>query len=180
MDDDYIKKVLGGDTTSFRYFITKYKHMAFTVAISIVKDEFIAEEIVQDAFVNVFRALKGFNNKSRFSTWFYKIVVNEAYRRLKKIKSSKIIYVENFSKEVPENGNKLVQENDEQIQRINFALKRLSANESLVLRLFYLQEESIKEVRAITGWSESKVKMTLSRARKSLHIQMTKLTKFSR
>lgn len=45
----------------------------------------------------------------------------------------------------------------------------LPPNESLALRLFYLEEENIKEVAEITGWSISKVKVTLHRARNNMY-----------
>jgi hypothetical protein len=46
MDELYIDKVCSGDTNSFRYFLIKYKDMAFSIAISVIKDEFFAEEVV--------------------------------------------------------------------------------------------------------------------------------------
>ena len=49
---------------------------------------------------------------------------------------------------------------------INKALEQLSPNESLALRLFYLEEESVKDVSEITGWSEENVKVILHRGRK--------------
>ncbi len=87
MDEIYIKKVCDGDKDSFRYFVKQYKDMAFSIAISIVKDEFLAQEVSQDAFIKAYKALSSFNHKSKFSTWFYRIVVNEAFMNLKKRKN---------------------------------------------------------------------------------------------
>lgn len=60
---------------------------------------------------------------------------------------------------------------------INETLKCLSANESLVLRLFYLNENHIDEICEMTGWAESKVKVLLHRARKNMEILLRKLLK---
>lgn len=174
MDDIYIKKVCDGDTESFRYFLSKYKDMAFTVAVSVVKDEFTAEEVVQDAFLKAFNGLKSFNGKSKFSTWFYRIVTNEAFSRLRKLKKEVVSFVEEFEQELRDESALLSLQEEEQVYYINEVLKKLSPNESLVLRLFYLQEENIKEVCEITGWSESKVKVTLFRARKNMHSVLVK------
>ena len=76
MDESYIQKVLNGDIKSFRYFVDKYKHLLFSTSMRIIKDEQIAEEAVQDAFLKAFQGLNGFKGKSKFSTWLYKIVVN--------------------------------------------------------------------------------------------------------
>ena len=54
---------------------------------------------------------------------------------------------------------------DDQRYYINEALKLLSANESLALRLFYLGENSIEEITEITGWTNSNIKVILHRAR---------------
>jgi len=58
---------------------------------------------------------------------------------------------------------------------VNEVLKVMSPNESLVLRLFYLNENSISEICEMTGWEKSKVKVTLHRARKSMEEKLNKL-----
>ena len=80
MDDFYIRKVLSGDIQAFRYFVKEYKDMAFSVAMSVVKEEFAAEEAVQDAFLKSFKALGSFNQQSKFSFLFYRIVLRDRYK----------------------------------------------------------------------------------------------------
>jgi RNA polymerase sigma factor (sigma-70 family) len=168
MDSDYIRQVLAGDTDAFRYFIQTYRDMAFTIAMSILKDENSAKEVVNDAFVNAYKALSKFKQSSKFSTWFYRIVVNEALRRLKTQKTEKIDFIENYDAGPATEDLDLPLEATERKMLINEALDRLPPDESLVLRLFYLEECSIKEVETITGWSSSKVKVSLHRARKHM------------
>lgn len=79
VEDLYIKKVLNGDTEAFRYFVTTYKNLAFSVAISGVKNEFTAADVVQESFVRAFENLKSFRGDSKFSTWFFRIVINESF-----------------------------------------------------------------------------------------------------
>ncbi|MES2005411.1 MAG: RNA polymerase sigma factor [Bacteroidota bacterium] len=177
MDDLYIKKVCSGDRDAFRYFVKKYKDMAFSVALSVVKDEFVAQEIVQDAFVKAYRNLGSFSNKSRFSTWFYRIVTNEALMRLKKVKKELISFTEEYPAEIADESFLLEIAKEERAYLVNEALQRLSPKESLVLRLFYLEEENIKEVCEITGWTEANTKVLLHRARKSLFTVLTQLMK---
>lgn len=177
MDEIYIRKVCEGDTESFRYFLKQYKDMAFSVAISVVKDEFIAEEVVQDAFMKAFNALKSFNRQSKFSTWFYRIVSNESFMRLKKMKRDIISFNPDYNNDIADESVLLSLQADEQTYLINEALKKLPPNESLALRLFYLEEESIKAVCEITGWSESNTKVILHRARKNMLIAVNQLMK---
>ena len=177
MDDIFISKVCNGDQEAFRYFLREYKDMAFSVAMSVVKDEFIAQEVVQDAFVKAFNALKSFNRQSKFSTWFYRIVVNEALTRLKKLKREIVSFNSDYDNEIGDESILESLKHEEQVHLINEALKKLPSNESLALRLFYLQEESIKEVCEITGWSESGTKVLLHRGRKNMFIVLSKLMK---
>jgi RNA polymerase sigma factor (sigma-70 family) len=168
MDSEYIRQVLAGDTNAFRYFIQTYRDMAFSIAMSILKDENSAKEVVNDAFVNAYKALSKFKQSSKFSTWFYRIVVNEALRRLKDRKLEKIDFVDDYDAGPATQDLILPLEERERKILINEALDRLPPDESLVLRLFYLEECSIKEVETITGWSSSKVKVSLHRARKRM------------
>ena len=176
-DDLNIRKVLNGDEGAFRYFITEYKDMAFTVAISVVKEQNIAQEVVQDAFLKAFKSLHSFKKEALFSTWFYRIVVNEALMRLKKMKRDILIFSPDCDRDVRDESVFFSLEEPEQSHLINEALKKLSPNESLVLRLFYLQEENLRSVGDITGMSVANVKVTLHRARKNMFRLISQLKK---
>jgi len=163
----YLRKLINGDESGFRYFIKAYQDMAFTLAVSIVKDDFIAQEVSQDAFIKAFRAIKSFNQQSAFKTWFYRIVVNEAFARLKKSKKDILLFCDEYETDVALEDGLDINDN-EKLEMVNEAFKLMPANEGLVLRLFYLEEESIKEVSAITGWTEGNIKVLLHRARKRM------------
>lgn len=170
MESAYIQKVLDGDTQAFRYFIEKYRNMAYTLAFSIVKDSPVAEEVTQDAFLRAYNSLGKFEGRAKFSTWLYKIVTNEGLKRLRK-KGFK--YAEDISElnslEYAEI-NTSISELTEQEQRfyINKGLEKLLPNDSLVLRLFYLDEQNLNEIMDITGFSKTNIKTILHRARKRL------------
>ena len=170
MDNHYIQKILSGDTDSFRYFIKKYKDIGYSLAMSVVKDEYLAEEVLQISFINAFNAYTAFKGKSKFSTWFYRILINEAFKALKK--QGKVINLNNefFGNQIPEvDYFTLNIEKEDQKHYINEALKKIPANESLALRLFYLEECSIEEITEITGWTCSNIKVILHRAR--IHVR---------
>ena len=169
MDSVYIKKVLDGGTEDFRYFIQKYKDLAFSVAVSVVKNEFDAEEVVQEAFIKAFQNLKSFRGKSEFKTWFYRIVINEAFKRIQKEKNEILLPTDQNLPEVEDFTDTFKGMNaDEQGILVNESLKKIPPQESLSLRLFYLEGNTIKEITNLTGWSEANVKVILHRARKHL------------
>jgi len=169
MDDIYIQKILNGDTEAFRFIIRNYKDMAYSLAMSIVKDEFTAQEVLQTSFVKTFSNLATFKGKSKFTTWLYRIVINEAFKVLKKKGNSNIIYGELSANAAYEIDDLTLQiDEDEKRYYINEALKKLSPKESLALRLFYLEENSIEEIIEITGWTCSNIKVILHRARTNM------------
>jgi len=169
MDSVYIKKVTEGSTEDFRYFIQKYKDLAFSVAVSVVKNEFDAEEVVQESFIKAFKNLKSFRGKSEFKTWFYRIVINEAFKRMQKTKTEIILPTNLNLPEVEDFTDTFRGMNaNEQQFLISESLKKIPPKESLSLQLFYLEENSIGEISNITGWSEANIKVILHRARKHL------------
>ncbi len=169
-DGEYINKVLSGDVHAFRYFLENYKDMAFNIAVSIIKDDHYAEEIVQDAYMKAFNGLKSFNRTSQFKSWFYRIIVNESFQRLRKIKKDNSI-LEGKKDQEPYIEPDIEPENSkmEQVSRI---MRSLPVKESLVLNLFYLEENTLKEISEITGWTIANIKVLLHRARKSVRTQL--------
>jgi len=163
----YLRKLVNGEEVAFGYFIKTYQDMAFTLAVSIVKDDFVAQEVSQDAFIKAFGAIKSFNQQSAFKTWFYRIVVNEAFAWLKRSKKDKLLFCEEYETDVADE-DELDLNDNEKLEMVNEAFKLMPPNESLVLRLYYLEEESVKEVSAITGWTEANIKVLLHRARKRM------------
>lgn len=181
MDEIYIQRILEGDSDAYRFLISKYKDMAYSIAISIIKNEYDAEEILQISFVNAFNHLSSFKKKSKFSTWLTKIIINESFKKLK-IQKNEIV---DFKDYPPDYSNEnlsilLKLEEDDQKFYINEALKHLSAKDSLILKLFYLEQNSIEEVREITGWSVSDIKVRLFRARIRLKHVLTEVFKLDK
>lgn len=170
MDDEYMDRVLSGDTRAYRYFLATYKNLAFNIAVSIVKDDQYAEEIVQDAFMKAFAGLKTFKRTTTFKNWFYRIVVNESFQRLRKLKKNRFIQ---SVAEIEETTIESIQETQsEKVALILDKMKLLPANESLALTLFYQQEHSLKEISEITNWSMANTKVILHRARKNMRTHL--------
>lgn len=170
MDEVYIEKVIKGDTNAFQYFVKTYKDFAFSLSYSILKNESLTEDVVQEAFIKAFKGLKSFKGNARFQTWFGKIVINESLRNLKS-NTSQTVFLDEISAgdiEAVKGAVNLLKE-EEQKYYITTVLEDISPNESLALELFYLKENPIEEIRQMTGWSLSKTKMLLSRGRKSFY-----------
>ena len=70
------KKAQDGDRGAFRQLVERHQRRAFAIAIGLVRDEQDAREIVQEAFLRVYRGLDRFHGSSSFFTWLYRIVTN--------------------------------------------------------------------------------------------------------
>ncbi len=168
----YIKKILKGDVEQYTYFIDKYKDMAFTLAFRITKSREDAEEIVQDAFLKAYNGLRSFRADASFSTWLYKIVVNTSLTKTRK-KLSPVVHVD-----LAEGSTMLIDNTEmvyeglqqsEQRKIIEKVLAEMEIEDSLLLVLYYLNEQSIEEIRDITGIPAENIKMKLHRARKKMY-----------
>jgi len=74
-----IRAAASGDEQALRSLYDTHCHRAYALALRLTRSEADAEEAVQDAFLRAFRALGGFRAEARFSTWFFRIVVNRCH-----------------------------------------------------------------------------------------------------
>lgn len=169
MPDRYVEQVLDGDREAFRHIIRECSDGAYYLALSILKEEHASKDAVQSAFINAYTNLKTFRGKSTFKTWFHRIVVNEAYQLQRKQNRAHNVGEHELDL-IPEKENcqQLKEDTDHLKYYINESLHYMKPDESLALRLFYLEEHTLMEISEIAGWSESKVKVTLHRARKTM------------
>ena len=75
-DRGLIAKAQQGDRVAFRQLVERHQRRAFAIALSLVRDENDARELVQDAFLRVFKGLNSFQGGSSFFTWLYRIITN--------------------------------------------------------------------------------------------------------
>jgi RNA polymerase sigma-70 factor (ECF subfamily) len=83
-DRELIFQAQKGDHTAFRRLVERHQRRAFVIAMGLVRDENDARELVQDAFLRVYRNLNSFQGGSSFFTWLYRIVTNLAIDLMRK------------------------------------------------------------------------------------------------
>ena len=77
-DSELIAKINQSDAGSWELLMNRYSTKAYQIAYGILGNIDDSEEVTQDAFVRIYRALPKFRGDSEFSTWMYRIVVNQA------------------------------------------------------------------------------------------------------
>jgi RNA polymerase sigma-70 factor (ECF subfamily) len=73
-----LERILAGDSAAFAELMRKYNRRLYRVARSVLRDDTEAEDALQDAYLQAYRALPGFRGQSSLSTWLTRIVVNAA------------------------------------------------------------------------------------------------------
>jgi len=83
-DGELVKRVAGHDHEAFRVLMRRHNQMLYRAARSILKNEPEAEDAVQEAYLQAYRAMGDFRGDAKVSTWLVRIVVNESITRLHK------------------------------------------------------------------------------------------------
>ncbi len=91
-----IRKSVDGDHQAFRLLVESHQGIAYTIAYRFTKDEGESEDIVQEAFVKLWRSLSKYNSEYRVKTWLSKIVTNLCLDFLKSGRKKKMISENNF------------------------------------------------------------------------------------
>jgi len=90
-DAELARRIGERDERAFEAVMRAYNRMLYRLARSILKDDAEAEDAVQEAYLAAYRNIAGFRGGARLSTWLARIVINEAYGRLRKQKQSAVI-----------------------------------------------------------------------------------------
>jgi len=164
-DFSLIEKTLAGDQSAFEPLVNRHKAMAYNVALRIVGIEADAEEVAMDAFVKAYNNLKKFNQESKFTTWFYRIVTNQAlsFKRKKRIDT---VDIEKANAQVNHANGSLHQKENKLL--VAKAIHSLSEKDGTLLTLFYLKELSLDEISEMVELTANNVKVGVHRARKRL------------
>jgi RNA polymerase sigma-70 factor, ECF subfamily len=83
-DSELVKRVAARDHDAFRVLMKRHNQMLYRAARSILKNEPEAEDAVQEAYLQAYRAMGDFRGDAKVSTWLVRIVVNESITRLHK------------------------------------------------------------------------------------------------
>ncbi|MDR2473429.1 MAG: sigma-70 family RNA polymerase sigma factor [Tannerella sp.] len=170
-DNDYIRKILAGDTDCFAPLLERYSKQVFALAVRIVGNRLDAEEVTQDVFLKAFRSLSKFRGESSFSTWLYRIAYNVAVSTVRKqaidILSIDESVCDNIPDEITDDDNAIV--TDARINSLNCALDKLPPSDKAMLQMFYHDEKSMEDIAVIMQMTVTNVKTRIFRLRKKLY-----------
>jgi RNA polymerase sigma-70 factor (ECF subfamily) len=168
--------VINGDIECFYELVRPYERAIFLAALSLVRNEADAEDIVQEAVLKAFKGLHSFRQEAKFSTWLIQITLNEAKMRLRK--DRRHLYESLDEGRPSEDGDYVPKDLADWREIPSEALEQKELREALIKALDSLPEKyrtvfvlrdvqklSIAETVQALGISEASVKTRLSRAR---------------
>ena len=173
-DQVYIDRVKAGDLLAYAFLVDRYKNMAFTIALKVTGNREEAEDVAQEGFLKAYQQIGAFEGRSKFSTWLYTIVYRTALTQRHKNRNQP------FSLDSQTNQQPVAQDapSHEQLQAkqeqqyVKQAIDRLPPTEALLVTLYYLNENTTREISEITGMSLANIKIKLFRARKRLEKEL--------
>lgn len=177
-DFQLIKLVKDGQTDAFKSLITKYKDKVFTVAYSYTSDYAESDDITQIVFLKVYTNLSKFEERAAFSTWLYRIAVNECFNSLKKRKKNTFSLESTIAskddlylKDMLADSSLDIENNlakKEEFSKVRKALLELPKKYRMIVTLRDIEDLSYDEISKILKISDAKVKVWLFRARNKL------------
>jgi RNA polymerase sigma-70 factor (ECF subfamily) len=179
-DRELVRRAQAEDKEAFEELIRRHQNRVFAVAGRILRRREDVEDIAQQVFVKAYFSLKRFDQRAAFSTWLYKITVNECWDLLRKKKVRPLVYESDLSEEQARqviaseekvNPGPDVSERLLTRQRVERLLEGLDDRDRLMLILKEVEGFSIEEIAEVLKLNANTVKVRLFRARRRVVIQ---------
>jgi RNA polymerase sigma-70 factor (ECF subfamily) len=167
-----IQRLKNGDIGGLEFLVSRYQVEAVRTAYLITRDVGLAEDVVQDSFIQVYRSIQGFDSARSFEPWFLRSVVNAAVKIMQR--SARQVEVGDEAESLfavlvqrVESVESHVEGSEVQSQIWN-AMQKLSPRQRAVIVQRYFLEMSEKEMAEKAGIAVGTVKWILNAARERL------------
>ncbi|GAC1660907.1 MAG: RNA polymerase sigma factor RpoE [Candidatus Acidiferrum sp.] len=175
-DRELVRRAQRDDAGAFEELIGRHQRRVFAVAARILRRGEDVEDIAQQVFVKAYFSLKRFDGRAAFSTWLYKITVNECWDLLRKKKVRPLLYEADLSEEQSRQvgasedlkSGPNIAERLQARQEAERLLQDLSPRDRLMLVLKEVEGFSIEEIAEVMELNGNTVKVRLFRARRRI------------
>jgi len=176
-DRELVRRAQQDDQAAFEELIRRHQHRVFAVAGGILRRREDVEDISQQVFVKAYFSLKRFDQRAAFSTWLYKITVNECWDLLRKKKVRPLVYESDLSEEQArqviaaeekEGVEPDISERLEARERVERLLEGLDERDRLMLILKEVEGFAVEEIAEVLDLNANTVKVRLFRARRRI------------
>ena len=173
-DEILIQQALTGRQSAFAMLVKRYEKYVFTLALRFVKNREDANEVAQDCFLRMFRYMADFRGECKFTTWLYKIVYSTSLNHLRK-QNPDILSLDDAERPIrikDESAPDITAtlERNDRNAALQRAIELLAPDDSMIITLFYLYEQSLDEICQVMDLSMTNAKTKLCRARQRLKV----------
>ena len=154
---------------AFAVLVRRHSKMFFAAAYRMCSNADEAEDIVQDAFLKLWKNPKGWDaaHGVKFTTWFYRVVTNQALDAMRKKKPQVSADVIEFVADERDSQQDVLEEREEQ-QALEGAIKALPERQKAALNLCYYEGLSNKEAADVLGVGVKALESLLMRAKAAI------------
>jgi RNA polymerase sigma-70 factor (ECF subfamily) len=167
-DEVLIGRIAGGDRLAMQVLFARHHVRVYRFVLRLVSDPTIAEDMISEVFLDVWRQAGRFEGRSAVSTWLLSIARFKALSALRKRTDEELD--EETATAIPDTADtpeEAVQKKDKS-EILRECLKSLSPEHREIVDLVYYHEKSVEEVAEIVGIPENTVKTRMFYARKRL------------
>lgn len=180
---ELIAAVLAGDPASFEPLLQKYSPRLFATARRYARLEREVEDIVQEVWIKAYQKLASFRGDAPFEHWLMRLAVRTCYDHLRAHQRNRESAFSEITEEedqwlercaaAPETASDQAHAAKQLVAKV---LEQMSPAGRLVITLLEIEERSVKEIAALTGWSVPLVKVRAFRARAEMRKILARLT----
>ena len=167
-DERLMRRIANGDQLAMRTLFGRHRVAIYRWLFRLVRDEALAEELLSDVFLDVWRKASSFAGRSSVSTWLLAIARHKALSARRRRTHVELDGELASSFADPADDPELVLQKKDREQLLRHGLARLSPQHSEVIDLAYYHGKSIKEIAEIVGINEATVKSRAFYARRKL------------
>ena len=172
MEDDIQQRLAAHQCgAAFELLLERFKDKVFRLAFTMMRNETQAEDVAQDVFVKIWKALPGYHGGASISTWVYTITRNTCLTEFKKRNARPTVSLQEPEMEAAADTIPSLQTADAEAgaeMDVSALLAELPEKYRQVITLFYLEQKAYEEVAAMLGLPLGTVKTLLFRAKKEL------------
>jgi RNA polymerase sigma-70 factor (ECF subfamily) len=174
---DLVARSRAGDHAAFEELVRRETPRLYGLLVRMLGDASAAEDLVQECFVRAWRALAGFRGDARFSTWIYRIAVNEANRFLARESRRELLPFDDVRLEVPDLGAQTAElaESSALRAQLEALLLELPAHYRAAVVLRDVEGLSNEEAADVLGLDLRNFKSRLHRGRMALRRRLEEL-----
>lgn len=169
-----IQRCKESDSNAQMEIYKKYYKAMYNTSFRILKDEFEAEDMMQEAFLTAFTKLDMFKGEVTFGAWLKRIVINKSITQLKKNTKYREVKMEVIPNRVEDD---TVAYETVKTTTILEKINQLKENYRLVLTLHFIEGFDYEEISEILNYTNENVRTTISRAKKKLKELLLENTK---